>query len=632
MSKFLQRRSKQGDRSSRSHVSIPVKSATAINPPKKVIKAIRDYDPTSDDSWKHDEFKFFSPSDFLKFNRGDYFHVIGRENDEKWYEACNPSENTRGLVPVNAFEVLGKTARDSSGSGASGGGRIGEHDSGYAEKPGAIGTIDTSDLGSRPGHMSRMMSKGTGAMVYGIVQYDFNAERPDELEAKAGEAIIVIAQSNPEWFVAKPIGRLGGPGLIPASFIEIRDMATGQAVPDSQEAIRRAGVPKVEQWKKMAAEYKASSITLGKFETQSVQQDMGRMSLSNKGGYAQGNGQNGYAQGLHQRSASKANAIQDQYLYNPQSQHNHYAVPVSASVPRYCYANDKFWFIIEAIMEDGRHWELSRFYQDFYDFQIRLLKAFPDEAGNTGGPRTLPYMPGPVTYVTDNISNGRRQSLDEYVKNLLAMPTHVSRSQLVAQLFAAREGDFEVDPDAAGDEYRSSGGSQLSSIDTSQEMSRQSSQGNLDGSGYPGLSAPPPRPTHQAKQSISQQDMNQAAAASSHQRNGSELQPPAPLLRQDSSFTQDSQGSNSQRGPPDPGAPSLKIKVHYGPDIFAIRMPMDVNYEEIKEKMRARLQPLGGKDFVFINEDNHEQQIANDDDLDAVLEGRTKVNLRIPET
>lgn len=108
--------------------------------------------------------------------------------------------------------------------------------------------------------------KGAGAMVYGIVQYDFSAERPDELEAKAGEPIIVIAQSNPEWFVAKPIGRLGGPGLIPVSFIEIRDMSTGQAVPDAQGAVARAGVPKVEEWKKMAADYKNSSITLGKFE------------------------------------------------------------------------------------------------------------------------------------------------------------------------------------------------------------------------------------------------------------------------------------------------------------------------------------------------------------------------------
>lgn len=134
-------------------------------------------------------------------------------------------------------------------------------------------------------------------MVYGIVMYDFAAERPDELEAKQGEAIIVIAQSNPEWFVAKPIGRLGGPGLIPVSFIEIRDMTTGKAVPDPQEAVQRAGVPKVEEWKKMAAEYKNSSITLGKFETsaaqqQGLEQGMDRMSLQQGPRQTQSNGQN----------------------------------------------------------------------------------------------------------------------------------------------------------------------------------------------------------------------------------------------------------------------------------------------------------------------------------------------------
>ena len=121
-------------------------------------------------------------------------------------------------------------------------------------------------------------------MVYGIVMYDFKAERADELEAKAGEAIIVIAQSNPEWFVAKPIGRLGGPGLIPVSFVEIRDMATNIPVPNPQDAVKRAGIPKVEEWKKMAADYKNSSITLGKFEggaapQSSIEQGMSRMSL-----------------------------------------------------------------------------------------------------------------------------------------------------------------------------------------------------------------------------------------------------------------------------------------------------------------------------------------------------------------
>jgi bud emergence protein 1 len=195
-------------------------------------------------------------------------------------------------VPVQFFQALGKTERDSGQSDQSSPKniRLPDHDSGYSDTSGS-GTLQGTDTA----RSSKTMGKGTGAMVYGIVMYDFAAERPDELEAKAGEAIIVIAQSNPEWFVAKPIGRLGGPGLIPVSFIEIRDMTTGKAVPDAQEAVQRAGVPKVEEWKKMAADYKNSSITLGKFEVPSQQQQqileqgMDRMSLQ-QGRQSQANG------------------------------------------------------------------------------------------------------------------------------------------------------------------------------------------------------------------------------------------------------------------------------------------------------------------------------------------------------
>lgn len=187
-------------------------------------------------------------------------------------------------MPVSYFENIGKTERQSGGSATSGASNvIPTHDSGYSEQPAHTHQESISNT-RKTGH-SRMssMGRGSGAMVYGIVQYDFKAERPDELEAKQGEPIIVIAQSNPEWFVAKPIGRLGGPGLIPVSFIEIRDMSTGQAVPDAQSAVTSAGIPKVEEWKKMAAEYKNSSITLGKFEAAnaaSMQKDLERMSLN----------------------------------------------------------------------------------------------------------------------------------------------------------------------------------------------------------------------------------------------------------------------------------------------------------------------------------------------------------------
>lgn len=200
-------------------------------------------------------------------------------------------------MPVKYFEIVGKQARNSAGSAKSDpySNSVG-HDSGYA---------DNSSPNANSGNPLRMskLGRNQGAMVYGVVMYDFKAERPDELEAKEGEAIIVIAQSNPEWFVAKPISRLGGPGLIPVSFIEIRDMTTGTAVPDPQEAVARAGVPKVEEWKKMAAEYKNGSIPLGKLDanTQGLSQGMARMSLGNQSqaaGYSNGFGQQVNRSGL----------------------------------------------------------------------------------------------------------------------------------------------------------------------------------------------------------------------------------------------------------------------------------------------------------------------------------------------
>lgn len=407
-------------------ISIPQKDAIAIEPPKKVIKALYDYTAPAE------------PGIYLSFSAGDFLHVISRENDTDWYEACNPLANTRGLVPVRYFELVGKTVRDSGDSTNS---ASATHDSGYAEAtPRSVGTSRTStmngsqaDMPPMPGHrVSKSIGRGAGG-VYGIVAYDFHAERPDELEAKEGEAIIVIAQSNPEWFVAKPITRLGGPGLIPVSFIEIRDMTTGQAVPDPAAAVAKAGIPRVEEWKKMAAEYKNTSIPLGTVsssqQTQSLQQGIERMSVT---------GQNGY--GGHSRQTSA-------FTFQQQQQQNLYA-PERASVPRFIYADDKFHFIVECRLSNGTHWDLSRVYEDFYELQINLINAFPEEAGQQGKPRILPYMPGPVKYVTDNISEGRRANLDEYLRDLLRLQPKITCSSLVRNFFAPRDGDYEVDPNA----------------------------------------------------------------------------------------------------------------------------------------------------------------------------------------
>lgn len=126
---------------------------------------------------------------------------------------------------------------------------------------------------------------------------------------------------------------------------------------------------------------------------------------------------------------------------------------ISASVPRYQFLDDRYWYIVECVLEDGRQLELSRSYEDFHDFQTALLKKFPIEAGQRAPfTRTLPYMPAPVSKVTDSITGSRRESLSAYLQELLKLPPHISKCQLVQEFFKLRVGNLERDLNKKGED------------------------------------------------------------------------------------------------------------------------------------------------------------------------------------
>lgn len=593
-----------------------------------VIRALYDYEPQG-------------PGE-LSFCKGDFFHVISNEQDSEWFEAFNPLRNVRGMVPVPYFEVLGKkegitspdpneallpeerkalhrssqskhaqhspqhvlangldvsqSMQNLSLGGASGSG-------GHTREPSMAGASDRSSQG-----------KSTPTL-HGVVLYDFQAERPDELQASKGDNIIIQAQSNHEWFVAKPVGRLGGPGLIPASFIEIRDIVTGKAVVDVESALRASGLPKVEEWKRMAADYKASSIALGNFDDPQQHSQQQALQHALRG---QQTLQEHQVQQEHQTLQER------QSLQEQQALRENYAAPatgplvVAASVESFALHSGRYWYLVNAELEDGSMRRLCRYYQDFYVFQINLLGVFEEAAGHNDQPRLLPFMPGPLTYVNDSISMQRRHNLDEYVRKLMALPAYISRSVIMQELFALRPGDVA----AAGptDDLPQPLTPETESFDAAQAEARAK-----------GIHPKSLGPTNVSSSSVSYSEGTEESRPVSTA--SGLMGPPEPTglpggghQRMTSVSTVGPTPDNPAVNTPQSSSNSVKVKVFYQDDLIAIRVPSDIDYATLHDRLceRLRVETLS---LLYKADDGSRVVISNDEDLGAAVYGKNKLVL-----
>ena len=300
-------------------------------------------------------------------------------------------------------------------------------------------------------------------VFYAVVQHDFVAERPDELEAKAGDPVSVVAQSNREWFVAKPIGRLGRPGLIPVSFVEVRDPITNQPIRDVNALIDQGALPRVEEWKRQLLNYKATSISLGVLDENSEVSDSPYMPKT--------------APVLESLPSTSS---PPQPTYSPQTESQpageiqvlEEGILLSAEVVSFHSEMDEYWFRIHTVFQpynpDGsfdlppaRQHILYRCYNDFYDFQIELLGNFPREAGREAehpSPRLIPYMPGPVEHVDDGVTLTRKDELDRYLRSLCKLKEtsakYILESIVVRKFLEIKSGDAEMEIDPRMEEIQ----------------------------------------------------------------------------------------------------------------------------------------------------------------------------------
>ncbi|WVF66185.1 hypothetical protein IAT40_000925 [Kwoniella sp. CBS 6097] len=599
-----------------------------VAPPQKVIKALNSHRSTN-------------PQE-LSYTKGDFWYVTS-ERDE-WYEALNPLTGSRGLVPKADFEEFIKGGRHPSGQKSIDHGRPYTPSQGHLSQP--------ADPRSPPGSMTSPPASADGSRkprqpVYAIVQYDFHAERPDELDAKKGEPIVVIAQSNHEWFVAKPIGRLGGPGLIPVAFVEIRDPATGKAI-----EMNPSTIPAVEEWKKATADYKAAAIPLGRFEISPEQAvtnspyappgagsaNHSQSSLPRVTSTSSVNQNNGPSS--HTPPAMVAPQQQNEPVYRPE--HDPSLPPgdlTSLGVPSFHNESGNYWFRLHVTFVPDEPsapaytLSLYRTYEDFYDFQISLLDTFPFEAGRprpgeedrSPPERILPYMPGPVDdEIDDELTEYRREELDAYVRALVDLKTrqagYILRHELIRTFFAAKYGDYcEETPreDVVGEleerlaEVRVSEGSShqrgysnggqpdIRSQSAASRLSQKSSnqdrysphpfaQGHQPASRSISSRGASPLPPIDTNTSGRPDSGRQSTGAPAHYVSG------GPSTGATSSSWGMGAAPSSASSIPTPSAgqpPYIKIKIYdrATDDLIAIRVHPSVTHAELFEKVRARL-------------------------------------------
>jgi len=300
-------------------------------------------------------------------------------------------------------------------------------------------------------------------VFYAVVQHDFIAERPDELEARAGDPISVVAQSNREWFVAKPIGRLGRPGLIPVSFVEVRDPKTNQPIRDINALIDQGALPKVEEWKRQMLNYKATSISLGVLDDSSTKSGVANSPYMPK---------STSVPSFPSASSPTQSAYPPQPQPTDESQVPPEGILLSAEVVSFHSEMEEYWFRVHIIFQPynssggfdlplAKQHVLYRCYNDFYDFQIELLERFPREAGReveNPSPRLIPYMPGPVEHVDDEITLTRKDELDKYLRSLCKLKEtsarYILESIVVRKFLAIKPGDAEMEIDPCTEEIR----------------------------------------------------------------------------------------------------------------------------------------------------------------------------------
>lgn len=222
-------------------------------------------------------------------------------------------------------------------------------------------------------------------------------------------------------------------------------------------------LPRVEEWKQAVLNYKANSISLGVLDDSSPQTSAFRVNSASMEPTIT-------VQGATPLPGQSQPPVPEEPPRPPTPKMLPEGILLTAEIKSYHFEADEYWFRVHAIYQPyntarshslppAKELVLFRSYNDFYDFQVELLDTFPHEAGRPDtSTRILPFMPGPVDFVDNEITLTRRAELDEYLHKLCALKTYaryILEHPLVRQFCALKPGDGEVNVEPRRDELES---------------------------------------------------------------------------------------------------------------------------------------------------------------------------------
>ncbi|KAJ1883476.1 bud emergence protein 1 [Coemansia sp. RSA 1722] len=520
------------------NLGISNRTSTAAQPksqqvPKRVIRARQDY--------------IARETAELTFKKDDFFYVLSTPHaDDQWYDVTNPLTGERGLVPAPLFEVLesrqdrlnriNRSAFNASATEDSRSSLGLPHSVPNSNSLSSVPQRSVSrSLSGKQQQQQRRPSEGfthveaepmpamplrtrTSSIKKGsqhqrqhsqtinaqspppmptmiepqaVALYDFTAANGNELTIASGDDLIILAQSTEDWVIAKHTKRSGLAGLVPLSYIQLRDHVTGVIVSDLRAYLGHYNMRlrSAAEWEKqqrdvwVARSSRSSASTVsdlviidrhsnGHQAARHIRGSSGS-STSSAGNYENRSptpksaaalggispattaaSQNPRNRALTASSSSTSSIAERssfrqlrkssqpiggslQFMASENFPRFHKDEVADVSVPSFICKDGAYLFQVSLVFYTGDERNIYRTYEDFVTCRNELNEKFPAETSSLKLARFSMHSSS-MLYLNDSIAERRRNELQEYVQGLIATPAAVVEGPTVQRLFGSR--------------------------------------------------------------------------------------------------------------------------------------------------------------------------------------------------